>query len=205
MSSPNRHDSLTISVDFFCLAVSMLGLAIITPAVLFAQNPGHFLPATTYPHGYSLEQMIPKVALFESGLDPSLLHRDTPFRILHVSGNPPNKFATYAGKMFYVPLFTVDDSPLILATFPNDRGDAADYFLNVEQLGARSWTITADGHATPVGADFFAGPASTPPLLGGGGTGMLNPWRFSNTTNAWRAHNKIPWRARRRNHDASLW
>ena len=126
MSSPNRHDSLTISVDFFCLAVSTLGLAIITPAVLFAQNPGHFLPATTYPHGYSLEQMIPKVALFESGLDPSLLHRDTPFRILHVSGNPPNKFATYAGKMFYVPLFTVDDSPLILATFPNDRGDAAD-------------------------------------------------------------------------------
>ena len=173
MNSPNRRDSSTISVDLFCLAVSMLGLAIITPTVLFAQKPGHVLPATAHPHDYSLEQMIPKVALFESSLNPTLLPHDTPFEILHVGANPPNKFVTFAGKMFCVPLFMVDDSPPILGTFREDRDDAADYFLNMERLGARSWTITVDGHSTPVGAEFFAGPTGTPPLLDRGGTHML--------------------------------
>jgi hypothetical protein len=117
--------------------------------------------------------MITKLALFESSLNPSVLPRDTPFRILHVGGNPPNKFVTYADKMFYVPPFMVDHSPPILGTFPKYRDDAAVYFLKVEQLGARSWTITVNGHSTPVEVGFFAGRASTPPLLDGGGTRML--------------------------------
>lgn len=120
-----------------------------------------------------MEQMIPKMALFESSLDPSQLPQDTPFEILHVGGNPANTFVTYAGTMFYVPLFSVDDSPPILGTFPKDRDDAAYYFLNAEQLGAKDWTIIVDGHSTRVGAEFFAGPASTPPLLDGGVTHML--------------------------------
>jgi hypothetical protein len=158
---------------FFCFVVSMLVFAVIPPTEVFAQHGGHVLPAVAHPHGYSLEQMIPKVALFESSLDPSQLPQDTPFEILHVGGNPANTFVTYAGTMFYVPLYSVDDSPPILGTFPKDRDDAADYFLNAEQLGAKDWTIIIDGHSTPVGTEFFAGPASTPPLLDGGGTHML--------------------------------
>jgi hypothetical protein len=164
-----------------CL-LAFVGLAISFASPAFAQQKepslsnqhgGRVLPANAHPQGYSLEQMIPKVALFESSLDPSLLPQDTPFKILHVGGTPPNTFRTYAGTMFYVPLVSVDDSPPIIGTFPKDRDDAADYFLNPEQLGAKDWTIIVDGHSTPVGAEFFAGPANTPPLLDGGGTHML--------------------------------
>jgi hypothetical protein len=45
--------------------------------------------------------------------------------------------------MFYVPLFSVDDSPPIVGTFPKDRDDAADYFRNAEQLGA--WQPSREG------------------------------------------------------------
>jgi hypothetical protein len=164
------------------LIIALAGLAISFAFPTFAQQKeptpsdkhgGHILPANAHPQGYSLEQMIPKVALFESSLDPSLLPQDTPFKVLHVGGTPPNEFRTYAGTMFYVPLVSVDDSPPIPGTFPKDRDDAADYFLDPEQLGAKDWTIIVDGHSTPVGGEFFAGPANTPPLLDGGGTHML--------------------------------
>jgi hypothetical protein len=168
-----REQEPVKSSGFFCFVVSLIVFAVIPPTEVFAQHGGHLLPAIAHPHGYSLEQMIPKVALFESSLDPSQLPQDTPFEILHVGGNPTNTFVTYAGTMFYVPLFSFDDSPPILGSFPKERDDAAYYFLNAERLGAKDWTIIVDGHSTPVGAEFFAGPASTPPLLDGGGTHLL--------------------------------
>jgi hypothetical protein len=180
-SYPNREgpeakrqeQELVKSSGFFCSVVSMLVFAVIPPTEVFARHGGHVLPAIAHPDGYSLEQMIPKMALFESSLDPSQFSQDTPFEILRVGGSPPNTFVTYAGTMFYVPLFSVDDSPPILGTFSKDRDDGADYFINAEQLGAKDWTIIVDGHSTPVGAEFFAGPASTAPLLDGGGIHML--------------------------------
>lgn len=164
---------LAKSSNFFCFVVSMLLFAAVPPRQVFAQHGGNVLPADAHPHGYSLEQMIPKMALFESSLDPSHLPHDTPFEILHVGGTPANKFVAYAGAMFYVPLVSVDDSPPILGTFPEDRDDAADYFLNPEQLGAKDWTIIVDGQSTRVGAESFAGPVKTLPLLDGDGTHML--------------------------------
>jgi hypothetical protein len=55
-----REQESVKSSGFLCFVVSMLVFAAIPPTEVFAQHGGHVLPAIAHPHGYSLEQMIPR-------------------------------------------------------------------------------------------------------------------------------------------------
>jgi hypothetical protein len=162
------------------LLALLLALAV-TPMVALAQQwdieeeqgGGHVLPPTVHPHGYSLERMASLLAFFTSTGNnqkfypfPQFPDRSDPFQILDLDFTKPQPtpFKVYAGTMFYVPIFLLDDSPPIIDTFPKDSRDATDYFLNKARLGGHSWNIIVDGRQTDLGPEFFAGPVDTPPL-----------------------------------------
>jgi hypothetical protein len=140
---------------------------------------GHVLPPKARPHGYSLDRTVSLLALFQtSGNNLSYYpfgqfpDPTRPLQVLYTPNLLNDVFIVYRGTMFYVPLVFVDDSPPIVGDFPINAKGAEHYFSSPEQLGGRNWSITVDDDTTPIGAEYFAGPAvqTNPPLLDGGGT-----------------------------------
>ena len=84
-----------------------------------------------------------------------------------------NTFVVSPGTEYFVPLFTVDDSPPVLGVWPTEKGEAAEYFFGAENYGGQNFAIIVDGNATAAGADFLGGPVETPSLLDGGGTHLI--------------------------------
>jgi hypothetical protein len=79
-----------------------------------------------------------------------------------------NIFIVSAGTKFFLPLFGVDDSPPVLGTFPTSENAVGTYFFRPQQYGGQDFVIIVDGEATHVGAEYLAGPVTTPSLLDGG-------------------------------------
>ena len=140
---------------------------------------GHVLPPEARPHGYSLDRLVSALALFQTSGNNLSYYPFTqfpdptrPFQVLYFPNQFNSQFTVYAGTMLYVPLVLVDDSPPILGDFPLNAKGAEHYFTSPDQLGGKNWRITVDDDTTPVGAEYFAGPAvqTNPPLLDGGGT-----------------------------------
>lgn len=84
-----------------------------------------------------------------------------------------NTFVVSAGDSFFVPLFSVDDSPPAVGNFPPTQSAVSAYFFGADQLGGKNFEIVVDGESTQVGPAYVAGPVTTPPLLDGGGTHLI--------------------------------
>ena len=74
--------------------------------------------------------------------------------------------------MFYVPIVSVDDSPIVIGTFPTSSSMAASYWFDSSQLGGTD-SIVVDGKTTSIGASYLVGPIMTAPLGDGGGTHII--------------------------------
>lgn len=155
------------------------------------QGGGNVLPPGAKPQGYSLEDMAKLMALFDTSGNNSSYYPKTPFQILF--GNPNittatpktcphplggtgllvtggNAFVVRPETSFFVPLGEFDDSPPVVGLYPSHKSQVPDYIFGPLGYGARDYNIIVDGHKTPVGPEFLAGPVDTPPLLNGGGT-----------------------------------
>jgi hypothetical protein len=148
---------------------------------------GQVMPPSARPHGFSLTDMAGKTAQFTtSGNNMPQLLPNTPFQILYydpstlsfptvpgaVSETGSNTFRVTEGKMFYVPIVSVDDSPIVIGTFPTSSSMAASYWFDSSQLGGTD-SIVVDGKTTSIGASYLVGPIMTAPLGDGGGTHII--------------------------------
>jgi len=145
------------------------------------------------PFGYSLTSMASATALFDSSGNNLSYYPMTPFQILYADFSKSyfvnvtcrdgsagftqhggNVFVVKYGTPFYVPLFTVDDSPPVLGTFPTGPGNAAQYFFGSSGYGGHEFSLIVDEESTPIGPGYVAGPVtSTSPLLDGGGSHLI--------------------------------
>ncbi|GAA3639416.1 hypothetical protein [Microlunatus ginsengisoli] len=156
------------------------------------QRGATVLPPDARPCGYSLSEMTRRLALFTTSGNDQAYYPRTPFQILYfdpataqvdTSGDGwafsgTNTFSVPAGTQFFVPLQNADDSPPVLGTLPRSQAEAASYFFDPAQLGAKGYRIDVDGVATPIGPRYVAGPVRTPPLLDGGGRHMITLGAF---------------------------
>jgi hypothetical protein len=157
-----------------------------------AHGGGNVLPSTAQPFGWSLSRMTGALAFFTiSGNDPAY-YPDTPFQVLylaqgtgtsemvdgglHITGS--STFTVRPNTSFFVPVFSVDDSPPVIGTWPTTHEQAVAYFFDPAQVGAKGLEITVDGRTSPLGAAYLAGPVTTAPLPDGGGTHILTVGAF---------------------------
>jgi hypothetical protein len=182
MPSVKRMLVLAAAAAVLCSAMESSALATSSPV----------LPPNARPLGWSLERMTGALAVFTaSGNDPAN-YPDTPFQILYVTDfadpepvaggglrlSGSSTFTVRPGTKFFVPMANADDSPPFPAPYPESQAQAEPYFFGPAQYGARGWQITVDGQSTPIGAEYLAGPVTTPPLPDGGGTHMITLGAF---------------------------
>jgi hypothetical protein len=181
----------------FGLASLMIGVGV-SPASGFTDSGGgHVLPASARPLGYTLTDMASKLALFNASGEDLQYYPKTPFQILFVTTSPgivtmscpyggsgikyinASSFNVSPGTHFFVPLWSVDDSPPIVGDFPESASEAANYFFSVSQVGGINFEIIVDGKATHIGPDYVAGPVLSPqPLPDGGGRHLIELGAF---------------------------
>jgi hypothetical protein len=171
------------------LAIAML------LSLAFAGGGGNVMPASAKPHGYSLDDMTLKMALFQTSGNNLTYYPQTPFQILYMAGGATrsdlscpvpnggtgdlwtgtNSFVVRSGTPFFVPLWGVDDSPPVLPPFPYHASMAGHYFFDSSLVGGRDFEVIVDGQSTKLG-ESYVGWAITPsdqPLLDGGGHGIV--------------------------------
>jgi len=157
-----------------------------------AHGGGNVLPSTAQPFGWSLSRMTGALAFFTISGNKPENYPDTPFQVLyydpntvrfemvdgglHITGS--NTFTVRPSTSFFVPVFSVDDSPPIIGTWPTTHEQAVAYFFDPAQVGAKGLEITVDGRTSPLGAAYLAGPVTTAPLPDGGGTHILTVGAF---------------------------
>jgi hypothetical protein len=137
---------------------------------------GNVLSPDRKPYGYSLDMMAQAMAVFDvTGNATS--YPATPFQILYLqnltsvdpktcdygtgykfSGN--SRFLVTEGVTYFVPLFTVNDLPAVLGTFPTSKSQAPAYFFGAHAYNATGTKIIVDGRATWVGPRYLGGPVS---------------------------------------------
>lgn len=172
------------------LVVVMAAAVVSVSAPAYAS--GNVLPAAAQPNGVSRADMAQALAVFTiSGNDSAFLPQ-TPSQVLY--GDPStvafipdgsglvetgtNAFTVHPGTLFFVPVFNVDDSPPVIGTFPTTNAEAQEYFFDPAGLGGRDFNVVVDGTTTSLGANYVAGPVTTPPLPDGGGTHIVTLGAF---------------------------
>lgn len=82
------------------------------------------------------------------------------------------------GTFFFVPLWNATDSPPVVGAWPSTHHEAIPYFFAPSQVGGEDFAIIIDGHRTPIGPPYLAGPITTSPLQDGGGTHIITLGAF---------------------------
>ncbi|MFM8443455.1 MAG: hypothetical protein ACKN9W_08955 [Methylococcus sp.] len=133
-------------------------------------KPPAVVPANQRPLGYSLWDMALTTAHFFTG--DRCTPPETPFKILVFCGKPPYNFEVKEGTMFYVPVFSLDDSPPVIGTFPEvkDKLDLNSYVYSMNQVGIVYGMISVDGWHYLLNKNHLTGVDVWPPLPDGGGT-----------------------------------
>jgi hypothetical protein len=126
------------------------------------QDGGKVLPPKAKPKGYSLQELAKLIAPFQDTVNPDLLPKNIPFQILYIPTptSTSNSFTVPEGTLFYVPMFSANDSPPILGKFPTNRKEALFYAFDPSQLGANNIKIIVDGKATLLCPQYLAGPVT---------------------------------------------
>jgi hypothetical protein len=162
-----------------CSMILALVLAVFTSSA--RAGGGNVLPATAKPRGYSLSDMAKATAFFNTTMftrTPATAP-DTPFQILYVPQDNNLTFEVRPGTMFYVPILTLDDTPLVAGDFPNvnDRPAVLYYVYSQNEIGNACIKIVVDGTVHSLGSDYVVGvgpvklnDAGTP--LGSGNAGL---------------------------------
>jgi len=165
---------------------TMFAIVMVAPLAL-ADGGGNVMPANANPHGYSLDDMTLKLALFQTSGNQPQYYPQTPFQILYTDPNKPptvsdlacpdlgqgilvtnhNSFVVPFGTPFFVPLWSVDDSPPIIPPFPVQSSMAGYYFFDPQGVGGRDFEVIVDGQIAKLGPPYVGGPV-TAPLLNGG-------------------------------------
>ena len=133
-------------------------------------KPQVVVPANQRPLGYSLWDMALTTAHFFTG--DRCTPPETPFKILVFCGKPPYNFEVKDGTMFYVPVFSLDDSPPVIGNFPEvkDKLDLNSYVYSMNQVGIVYGMISVDGWHYLLNKNHLTGVDVWPPLPDGGGT-----------------------------------
>ncbi|MCC6367404.1 MAG: hypothetical protein IT165_28105 [Bryobacterales bacterium] len=181
---------------FVCSLAILFAIAVLV-SLAFAGGGGNVMPSTARPYGYSLNDMTLKMALFQTSGNNPAYYPQTPFQVLYINFmvSPPTRtdiscpapnggtgdlysgassFVVRSGTPFFVPLWSVDDSPTVLPPFPYDASLAGQYFFDPSLVGGRDFEVIADGQSTKL-SESYVGWAITPidqPLLDGGGHGI---------------------------------
>jgi hypothetical protein len=111
----------------------------IVSSVAVAQNGGgNVMPPSATPGGISLTDMARPTALFTTSGNNPMYYPSTPFQILYFDPSTrkdlptfedgimgilttgSNTFTVPAGRMFYVPIGSADDSPPVVEPFPTN-------------------------------------------------------------------------------------
>lgn len=157
-----------------------------------ASSPESVLPAGAAAHGWDLNRITKAAAAFDtSGNNPSE-YPITPFQLLYYAPSTltvtqmnngvvfsgTNSFRVAPKTPFFVPVFSVDDSPPVIGTFPTTQSQAIRYLFDPSQLGGEGFEITVDGQSTPLAGPYLAGPMNTAPLPDGGGTHIITLGAF---------------------------
>ena len=74
--------------------------------------------------------------------------------------------------MFYVPIVSVDDSPIVIGTFPTSSSMAASYWFDLSQSLAEQTSLWSMERPLLLGLGIV-GPIMTAPLGDGGGTYII--------------------------------
>lgn len=178
--------------------VAILVAIAVLASLALAGGGGNVMPPTARPHGYSLNDMTLKMALFQTSGNNPAYYPQTPFQVLYMNfmAVPPthsdiscpapnggtgdlysgaNSFVVRSGTPFFVPLWSIDDSPPVLPPFPYDVSLAGHYFFDSSSVGGRDFEVIVDGQSTKL-VEANVGWAMTPidqPLLDGGGHGIV--------------------------------
>ena len=164
------------------LVIGTLSLLVALAARPVYADGGVVLAPTATPFGYTLADMAEELAFFDTTGNNPADYPDTPFQILYADFSNPtgaNTFKVKRDTMFFVPLFSIDDSPPIIGNFPKHSGtNAGEYVLADGQLGADDVAIEVDGVVTSIGREYVAGPVVTPELPDGGGTHLIQVGAF---------------------------
>jgi hypothetical protein len=181
------------------IALGLLLLGFAVPAQAQSGSSAVLQPGDT-PQGYTLGAMAETSATFmASGNDPQY-YPTTPFLVLHVppgdrrSEQKPDggiaitgsgEFTVEVGTPVYVPIFSVDDSPPVVGSFPTDHASAADYFFGPTEVGG-SFELYVDGVLldNQALASYLVGPVPTATLPDGGGSAIVTLGVFLSTLGA---------------------
>ena len=68
--------------------------------------------------------------------------------------------------------------PPVVGAWPSTHHEAIPYFFAPSQVGGEDFAIIIDGHRTPIGPPYLAGPITTSPLQDGGGTHIITLGAF---------------------------
>jgi hypothetical protein len=148
-----------------------------TTALSAGGGKSSVLPASATPADYTLDDMAAVLADFDtSGNDTSYLPTDIPFRILYT--RPGDTFEVPSGTMFFVPVFSIDDSPTIIGDFPTREEEIPGYVFGYDQFGAHDVAIVVDGQATPIGPEYLGSAYVPAGLLDGDGTHLIQLGAF---------------------------
>lgn len=157
-----------------------------------ASSQESVLPAGAAPQGWDLNRITEAAAAFDtSGNNPSD-YPNTPFQLLYYAPSTltvtqmnngvvfsgTNSFRVAPKTPFFVPLFSVDDSPPVIGTFPTTHKQAIRYFFDPSQIGGQGFRITVDGQSTALESPYLAGPVTSSPLPDGGGTHIVTLGAF---------------------------
>jgi hypothetical protein len=127
------------------------------------------LPGHANPRGTSIDDMTRALAEFQETFDPSFIP-DTRFQILFVQNlnTGTGTFTVRPGTFFFIPVFSFDDSPVIIGDFPTNSSQVRDYIFSPAQVGAHDVEIEVDGQVTDLGPSYLSSLVYTPGLPLGG-------------------------------------
>jgi hypothetical protein len=189
---------LRINLTRIGLPVAILLAIVMLVSLAVADGGGNVMPASAKPHGYSLDDMTLKMALFQTSGNNPAYYPQTPFQVLYINfmaggatSSPvpcpapnggmgdlftgTNSFVVRSGTPFFVPLWSVTDSPPVLPPFPYHASMAGHYFFDPQLVGGRDFEVIVDGQSTKLDKSYV-GWRITPdnqPLLDGGGHGIV--------------------------------
>jgi hypothetical protein len=138
-------------------------------------SQARILPAQAHPRGTSIDGITYALAKFQDTGNNPIYYPDTRFQILFVQdfNTGTGTFTVRPGTFFFVPCFSLNDSPPILGNFPTDSSQVRDYIFSPTQLGVHDVTIEVDGKVTILDPSYLSNLIETPGLPNGGSHTIL--------------------------------